>query len=456
MNQGYLKFNEIECIYTLDGMNIFIIPTDKDETSKLYRYADLTNFLLEFSDSIYKRSAIYIKDIHPRLDNSIRCDAFFISKLIDSRKIDGFEITGDDVDEFFSPSRYFFDLNRESKLSPRELVYNKEIADIFNFNYKEKIVTISLSYGEILKHGIASDLKLHAKLYITFPKTDDICLVYEIYLVIIRFLHFVRHQQQHNLLPIQLYGKIEDKKSHLGLLYDKLYISGSFNGRSDIESVYFKKYINNLLQLFADDKNYPIDHLPKEEELSYEYTAIRFLTIFGAFERECKLNSTLYQISDDSSIKSLKTAILLKINEIEKVTNEEKDFANQAKNRISQLWTQKGQKKKIENAYAVLSNTLGSSIENLLWRLKRKNPKKDTSKIISFAASALTNLRGKIAHGELSTMLTDEDIECIRFLDVLTYAQTLKRAKIPDEDIELIVGVVFKCNYKYMDFLKDK
>jgi hypothetical protein len=261
------------------------------------------------------------------------------------------------------------------------------------------------------------------------------------------------HRQQHNLLPIELIGVIDEKKSYLGFLYDRLYNKGKFNGRSDIESLYFKKYINNLLQLFADDKNYPIDHLPENEEFSYEYSSLRFLTIFGAFERECKLVPTLYEISDDTRIKSFKSAILLKIDEIEKVTNEEHDFVSQAKNRISQLWTQSGQKKKIENAFEVLNKALNTSIVQLLWRLKRKNPNADTFKLVSIVASTLTDLRDKIAHGESGTVLTNDDFECIRFLDVLTFAQTLKRAQVSDEDIELIVGVVFKCNFKYMGLL---
>lgn len=455
MQQGYLTFNKVESVYTIDGMNMLIIPADKNKISKLYRYTDCTNFLLEFSDAVYKKSAVYVKDVQPRFDNSIRCNLIFILKLIDNMKIDSLEIMGDDIDEFFSPSGYFFNLHRQSKLSSKELIYDKEIADVFDFTYNENSIAVSLNYGEILKNGIASDLKLHAKLFVTFPETDDICLVYEIYLTIVRFLHFTRHQKQHNLLPIELFGKIDDKKSCLGFLYDEIYIKGKFNGRSDIEYVYFKKYISNLLQLFADDVNYPIDHLPKEEELSYEYTALRFITIFGAFERECKMIPSLYETSDDSRIKSFKSDLLSKIDEIEKATNEEFDFAYQAKNRISQLWTQSGQKKKIENAYAVLNKALNTSIEHLLWRLKRKNSKADITKLVSIVASILTDLRGKITHGELRTILTDDDVECIRFLDVLTYAQTLKRAHISDEDIELIVGVVFKCNFKFMHF-KDK
>jgi hypothetical protein len=187
MQQGYLIFNGIESIYTIDDMNMFIIPTDKNEILTLFRYTSLTNFLLEFSDEVNKKSVMYIRDVQPRIDNSIRCNPIFISKLIDNRRINSFEIIGDDIDEFFSPSRYFFNLHRESKLLPKELVYNKEIVDVYNFSYKEKSIAVSLSYGEILKKGIASDLKLHAKLSVAFPETDDIRLIYEIYLVIVRF-----------------------------------------------------------------------------------------------------------------------------------------------------------------------------------------------------------------------------------------------------------------------------
>ncbi|WP_027630693.1 hypothetical protein [Ruminiclostridium cellobioparum] len=104
----------------------------------------------------------------------------------------------------------------------------------------------------------------------------------------------------------------------------------------------------------------------------------------------------------------------------------------------------------------MLNNALNNSIDNLLWRLKRKNPKSDITKLVSIAASLLTNLRGKIAHGESSAVQSDEDVECIRFLDVLAYAQTLKRAKITDVDIELIIGAVYKCNFKYMELFNSK
>ena len=62
-------------------------------------------------------------------------------------------------------------------------------------------------------------------------------------------------------------------------------------------------------------------------------------------------------------------------------------------------------------------------------------------------AGKLSGLRGKIAHGNFCGAFSDVDAQKIHFLEILVYAQTLKRAKIEDEHIERILGAVFGCNY---------
>ena len=39
------------------------------------------------------------------------------------------------------------------------------------------------------------------------------------------------------------------------------------------------------------------------------------------------------------------------------------------------------------------------------------------------------------------------DAQKIHFLEIITYAQLLKRVGLEDTDIERIVGAVFGCNY---------
>lgn len=45
------------------------------------------------------------------------------------------------------------------------------------------------------------------------------------------------------------------------------------------------------------------------------------------------------------------------------------------------------------------------------------------------------------------TYFSDVDAQKIRFLEILTYSQLLKRIRLEDPDIERVIGALFGCNY---------
>ena len=47
----------------------------------------------------------------------------------------------------------------------------------------------------------------------------------------------------------------------------------------------------------------------------------------------------------------------------------------------------------------------------------------------------------------------DNDIECLRFLEVLQFVMTLRRAKFDEQEIEKLIGIVYGCNSIYMESL---
>lgn len=179
------------------------------------------------------------------------------------------------------------------------------------------------------------------------------------------------------------------------------------------------------------------------------------MSVFAAFEYECHACREVYEIANDDSLKQIKNMSLNALDDIthKDMSDEEKNFIAQAKERTSQLGTQFGQTKRIENAYSVLENALKGSIEHILWRLKQREPIK---KLIHSVAMNLSKLRGKIVHGELNAELSEIEQQYIQFLDILTYAQMLRRAGVPDDGIELIIDAVFYCNFCFGDYLKDR
>lgn len=448
MDQGYLQFHGIDCIYTLLENTIIILPKSKSDLKEVRKYEKKNDYLLEFVNHSRESFSAHVVGSF-WTGHTLRLEIDHVSRLIPNKGIDGFNIVGDDIDLFFSPSRYYYKLHTSGKSIPKDLIYSKQIADKYNFSLNGSEVSIVLSYGNILSKGIGSDLKLHPKLEVNFEKTNDLSFVYSVYLVLVRFIQLVRHQTDYNLKPIELYGTIDGRKSYLGNMFIKPYVLRHINRYSNIESECYKPYISNLMQLVANDQVMVFKHFPQDENSSYDYDVFRFMSIFAAFEYECHANSHLYENACDDNIKEIRETTLSAINGLirKDLLDPERRFIKQVKERVSQLGTQFGQATKIENAYSVLAYALKNSLNYLLWRTRRE----DSAEEIRSAAAALSKLRGTVIHGQLHINFSETELQYIRLLDVITYAQMLKRAGIPDEGIELIIGVVFNCNFLYME-----
>jgi hypothetical protein len=447
MEQGYLTFEGIECVYSKDADSLIVTPKNKSDVKSMFQHYNKTNFILEYQHIIYQRSFTYIEKIEPRLDHSFIFLTKYTVSLIGDYEVNEFILTGDEIDVFFSPISHFFQKKSNNEPFLTELLYEKEEVVKFIFTLDNKSIYVSLFYGEILKSGIKSDLKLHSHLSVEFDKTKDINFLYSVYQIIVKFLQIVRHQKNTNLKSVEILGTTEKvEKSILGYMYSKLFITKHYTKTFGSEYIYFKPFISNILQLIADDKELSIRHLPLESDGTYSYDVLRYLSVFSAFEYECKKQAEEYLLQDDESVKVVKSHLLQEIKLMRKNTSNEneKNFLTNANNQIIQLGTQYGQVKKIINAYNKLENVLKESIPLLL-----PNGFK-----LSEVASKLTELRAKIAHDNLFRELTDLELKYIRFLDVLSYTLLLKRSGVNDEGIELIIGNVFQCNFKYMEFKK--
>lgn len=179
------------------------------------------------------------------------------------------------------------------------------------------------------------------------------------------------------------------------------------------------------------------------------YSAVDFLNIFSAFESECHANQELYENADTTRIQAIKNALVTSMDEYSGIdlSTEELDFLKNAKDNILKQGTEFGQRKKIKNAYEVLKMALESSIENIFFLPEFRCKGSLTSKRLNEVVEFLVGQRGAIAHGRFSGAFSDIDAQKIHFLEIITYAQLLKRIGLSDEDIERVIGVVFSCNY---------
>ncbi|MGN0561696.1 MAG: hypothetical protein ACI4K6_02730 [Candidatus Fimenecus sp.] len=451
-DNGYITLWDTECIFVEESDGIIIIPKDKDNFKNFRPHFRDENFILKYCGLAGNNSIAFIEQVRSEPDYAIKLIPKYIVKDSYDNSFTGFEMIGEVIDDFFSPSRYFYDRSKSGVDMNEDFIYHDEVAEEWTIVFEGKSIIIALSYGGILYEGIASDLMLHPKLRISFEKTTDVQYVYRIYLFVERFLQIVRYDTNCGTFRIDLYSERNGKPSYNGYLNDIGSVQNHHLKRyNDVEYGCYKPYIQRFLQFAADNPKYTANHYPTEgiRFRGRQYSAVDYMNIFTAFESECHAKEDVYENADAEKVQIIKDSLVARLDEYSKenLQQEEKEFLENAKKRILQLGTQLGQTRKIINAYHILHNALDSSIENIFnspgFKLKGPLQDKDLKKI----AKVLVRQRGSIVHGGFSGPFSDMDAQRIRFLEILTYAQLLRRIGLEDADIERVIGALFRSNY---------
>lgn len=452
VDTSYVTVWDTEYILVEESDGLYLIPKEKDDIQKIRPHFDDPNFVLHYSGKIGYGSIAYIERLQHRMNHTIKIFPKYIINRCHVESFSGFEMTGEAIDDFFCPVRYFYGRPKADERDKADFFYNHEVADKWVINFEGKTITITLTYGDILSHGIASDLKLHPKLTVEFEQTSDTMFVYHVYSCIVRFLRVIRYDTNCGKLRVDLFDCIGGRFSYNGKLRDFSIGQDLFyKGNDEVNYSCYRPYIQRFLQFAADNTQYTFYHYPTEglRFRGIHYSAVDYMNIFAAFEAECHANENLYENADETKVQDIKDALVKQIETYPKegLQKEETDFIKNARDRIMQQGTQYGQQRKIINAYEVLHKALDGSIKNIFYLPEFKLSGPLMSKDLKRIAEFLAGQRGAVAHGSFSGVFSDVDAQKIHFLEILTYAQLLKRAGLDDCDIERVVGAIFGCNY---------
>lgn len=449
---GYVTLWNVECVFIVENNCISIIPKDKADIQKINLHFDDSNFIIQYN-SVVGYSTAFIERVEFDINHAVKLFPQYIIYQCHNNLFSGFEIMGEAIDNFFSPSRYFYDRLKEGAEMNVDFIYHSEVADKWIIHFENKPIIVALSYGDILRWGSGSDLMLHPKLTVTFDQTTDTQYVYRVYSFIVRFLKIIRYDTKCGKLRIDLFYEDKEKVSYNGHLRDFCTDDRFCIAAHDVEYGCYKPYVQRFLQFAADCSKYTFYHYPTDgiRYRGRHYSAVDFLNIFSAFESECHANPQIYENADTTKIQSIKDSLVSIIDEYPSadLAREELAFLKNARDNLLKQGTEFGQRKKIKTAYNVLKKALESSIENIFFlpafRCKGDLTNKKLNEVVEF----LTAQRGAIAHGRFSSIFSDVDAQKIHFLEILTYAQMLKRIGLDDKDIERVVGVLFGCNYVF-------
>lgn len=247
MELNYIKFQDIDCVYYRKENAMILIPKDEKKNFDFLDVMNKKNFIVEFATAIYSESYAFVKNISITGNRAIRFNVLYYVLSIPNENFNEIQLTGDEIDMIFNPASYFFPKAEEFKRNPVDLIYGKHIGKEYNIKYKGENISVVLSYGDIFESGIASDLKLHAKLTVLFEETNSIEKVHELVIFVIKFIQIVSHHLNTNFKPIQIFGKINGRKQKVGTYHNEPYEMKNINAFPVIQYDFFKPYIAEFL-----------------------------------------------------------------------------------------------------------------------------------------------------------------------------------------------------------------
>lgn len=447
---GRDMFWETDCIFVENQNGLNLYPIEDKGITTVYKHIYDIDFLLNYQSQIYTNTIISIHKVHSDHNRGFELTANYIIKRIDKKPIAKMIITSDAIDSLFSTVRYYYD-QRCAGINPSaNLLYESEEVETWNINYKGKIISVTLMYGEVLKRGIWSDTKIHPKLKLSFPETTDSSYLYEIYSIIRFFLQVSMYGYNIGKTEVELFTS---SNASYGYLYDYSHKRDECTF-SNIKYSIIKTHIQDLLQFAADNYTMQIDFFPQDFRGLFDdsINGLLFASLYAGFESECNKNVQLYQPADDSPFREQKNEIIQFIREKRQSdTKDMEKFYQDIETRINQYGTEVGQSRKIINAYNALSDALQSSMQNIFLTLPDKKADFPNKQEIKKIANFLLNLRGKVIHRYEKNVFSIEEQQYVQFLEILLYSMILKRAGVSNKGIEHMIGSAFSCNFSYMD-----
>ena len=300
---------------------------------------------------------------------------------------------------------------------------------------------IELIFGNVLRSGIRTDMTIHPQLIVHFDKPQNTDFVFRISSVITKFLQFVHRKKNYNLKNFELYHKRGERVSHIGYMFSSLYDPELRpSSRLDASFRFYGEKIGKLLSLISSESGFPINHLHDKYHDVYHYTVERFGMLCAAFEYECSKMPDLYE-TVGNEVDNIRKMVLEQLKGIEPQDEAEKDFLKGTFERINSFGTKRGLRNKILHAYQQNASALVSSMDYILFR--ERSPEK--------VSRLLAELRGKVLHHEVEYQFNDQEMEAIRFLEILQFVMTLRRAGYTEKEIEVITGALYHCNSLYYE-----
>lgn len=431
------------CKYHYENFRLSIIPNEDEVLGYLYQnIQDIllkNNFVIRADSKISNGS--YDLFICSRVRLSYKGEGLYLDVIYHfdyyvTSNIDTIAFYSDALTNFVEIPSYYFRRHQDGKnllSTTDDLLYHDDQINEFSFNYEDKKIMGHVYIGNVLRDGIASDLKLKSRLELTFDPLDNNDYIIRLCEGVNKVLQFLCYEKEISFNRIELIGTHGNNRSILGTLYTPNKKSSYRYHIKSSSYLLLEEQLGVFFQGNLSDHNLYTKHLPKNNEI-YTPDVIRFLNIFSAFENEFSKLPKNVRKKDDSKNDSIRKSIINKLNGMIDMDLSEEDvkFIQLSIAKIRELGKSYGERQKLSTSLDLFYDSLKSSFKH--WGLKKDD-------IINLT-NTLCDLRNKIVHNNFDGEIEEHSTRIyITILERLTYAMLLSRYGIVN--IDEIISVTF-------------
>lgn len=441
---GYLTFAGIECVYFESSEGIKILPKESANVYELLRHVDDRDFLIKFTRNVDTNCLARIERVITDHMSSITLVPKYLIDMFCDEPISYLEITGTAIDEFFSSSFYLFDKSGLDSEGNNNLLQDDAVADRWSIEVQDVPVVIELKFGGLLRHGTLSEPLFRPRLKVYIEKSCDPDFIDTICNIISRFLQLVQYRRSLRAYKISCHSGPPTHNSGMYWKWETIELS-EIKEYSRANYRYYKPYIHCLLQFTANNLDVSLRFLPtKYRWQGKDYTPEDLSSLFAAFESEYKELCKMHEVSNSPNYDKIKSKVISSIRNCDdmSLSKEERDYIRLSIEKVKGIGSQVGQKQKIKNMYSLLEPAIKSSVAYFFGSRADDELHMDVGTI----AKEIVGLRSQVSHEYTISTFTDQQARFIRLLEIIVYAQILRRAGIDNDGIEMIIGLTFGTN----------
>lgn len=358
--------------------------------------------------------------------------------------IDGYKITGGDIDLFYPPKQVLeYKIQHNDQNNIEEIAVTAKAQDYrpcgeFILNGVSNNIEVS-AFGYFSRKDAVEPLNSKSSMKVSFSQASKCEYVFQSLRYIGLFFVYATYRKNIDIHDVELFWTNDEGKiaPNGRLLYNKElpYEHDSKKYKRIIQYNIIKDKVGSLTQLFVDN-DLTIRWIKESIDYQSKYTLPSNIMLFSSFEREFRL---IYgkDLQPSETYLEMKDLVISKLDElIETQTGNKKRTLKSIRDLIM----------KIGNSYADMVYYALQDCGEIMKPFLNQKYMNINDKELRLISSRINDFRNEIAHCKLDLEYTPEHLSDLKIMESLMYAMRLKALGIETISIQKAINQLLSYN----------